>query len=592
MSTVNPSVTRKRWLRWGALAAVVLVPLAFAGLFVGALSNGDKALENIPAAIVNNDKLINQTLPDGTEQPVFAGRLLVTELTGGEASGFDWLITNEEDAEKALANGEVYAILTVPSDFSRSIISISGDNPTKADISIRTDDSHSYLTGSVAQVVGESMVSTFGNAITAQYIGGIYSSLGEVGTAFQTAADGAGSLADGADGLTDGLSQYGDGVDKYTGGVDGIAGGLREFNTKAAGLDSLTAGIKKYTGGISQIYGIIAPLNDKIQAGTPLDPMEKAYLAGAVQGLQNVSAQGAGGKQLASSVGTAVDGLQSGIAQLSSGASQLSAGSAGLRSGAAGLEDGSGKLADGARELSEGLAKGADSLPAMDEDAAKASAEVASDPVGLTVTTDNAVTDLGQGVSTFFVPLGLWIGALAVFLVLRPVSRRALASTANNSRLVFSTLTRASVVTAAQAVLLTLLLHISLKVDWALLPATFGFALLMALAFTAFHYLLTIVFGRAGLVVSLFLLAIQITSTGSIYPIEVLASPFQAISPLLPLTHGVAGMQALLAGGAGATLAISAVLLLAFGIGSVLLSLLAIRRTRRAASLGLVPTVA
>jgi putative membrane protein len=187
------SITATRWLRRVAIAAVVLVPLAFAGLFVGALGQGDKSLDNIPIAIVNQDTLQQVTQPDGTVQNVFAGRQLVTELTGSK--GFDWTITNEVDAAAALKAGTVYAILTVPSDFSTSILSLSSSSPKKADISIRTDDAHSYLTGSVAQVVGQTMADTFGNAITAQYISGIYASVGSLGSALSTAADGASQLS-------------------------------------------------------------------------------------------------------------------------------------------------------------------------------------------------------------------------------------------------------------------------------------------------------------------------------------------------------------------------------------------------------------
>ena len=147
-------------LRRFGFAAVALVPLAFAGLFVGATSQGDRALDHIPVAIVNNDTLQMSTAADGTEQPVFAGRLLVSELTGAE--GFDWTITNGKDAAAALKAGDVYAVLTVPSTFSKSLLSLSSDAPQQADISIRTDDAHGYLTGSVAQVVGQTMTDTFG----------------------------------------------------------------------------------------------------------------------------------------------------------------------------------------------------------------------------------------------------------------------------------------------------------------------------------------------------------------------------------------------------------------------------------------------
>ena len=565
--------TRTARLRtWGGLAAVVLVPLAFAGLFVGAIGQGQDALDSIPVAIVNEDALQTITNDDGTETNVFAGRQLVTELTGSE--GFDWTITNAEDAEALLSAGEVYAVLTVPSNFSDSILSLSSDDPQKADISIRTDDSHAYLTGSVAQVVGQTMTDTFGKAITAQYIGGIYASLGDLGTSLTAAASGATDLSNGATSLASGL-------DQYTGGVSSLAYGLSELDDGAAGLSSLSSGIRTYTSGVSQLSATLSSINGGLQAEVT-DPVLKGTLQAVVDGLAQSAA---GGSTLSSKASTGIAGVQSGISQSADGAAQLS------YNGPA-LVDGVSQLASGATELATGLQSGADQLGGTDADAAAASAEVAADPVGLTVTTENAVSEVGQLVATFFVPLGLWIGALAVFLVMRPVTRRALTSTARNGRLVASSILRASAVTAAQAVLLVALLHGALGVAWSLLPATLGFALLMSFAFTAFHYLLTIGLGRGGLVVSLFLLAVQVTSTGGIYPIELLSTPFQLVSPFLPLTYAVGGMQGIIAGGAVAGIVSSALVLLGFAALSVIVALVAIRRTRTALALGLVPTTA
>ncbi len=556
-----------RYLKWTGLAAVVLVPLAFAGLFVGALAQSDSALDRIPAAIVNEDQMITTTDASGEDQIVFAGRQLVTELTGAE--GFDWTITNEADAEAMLASGQVYAILTVPEDFSESILSLSTDDPTKADISIRTDDSHSYLTGSVAQVVGQTMTDTFGKAITAQYIGGIYASLGDVGTSLTQAADGATELSNGATSLGSGLQQY-------TDGVSSLESGLWTISDQTAGLGQLSSGISDYTAGVSQISGGLSAIAPYLTAPTP---ELQAQLNQLVGGLATVAGNGSA---LAAGA-SGLPQLHDGITQAASGASQLADSGPALVSGASGL-------ADGATQLATGLQSGADQIPATDADAAAASAEIAADPVGLTVSTDNPVTDVGQAVATFFVPLGLWIGALAVFLVLRPVTRRALTSTARNSRLVASAIARASAVTGAQAVLLVALLHGALGVGWQYLPATLGFALLTALAFTAFHYLLTIGLGRGGLVVSLFVLAVQVTSTGGIYPLELLSTPFQIVSPFLPLTYAVQGMQGIIAGGDPGSVVVSALILAAFGVVSVVLSLVAIRRTRRASALGLVPS--
>jgi putative membrane protein len=561
------SPRNSRILKWTGLSAVVLVPLAFAGLFVGALAQSDSALDRIPAAIVNEDEMITTTDAAGQEQIVFAGRQLVTELTGAE--GFDWTITNAEAAQDLLDSGQVYAILTVPEDFSESILSLSTSDPVKADIAIQTDDSHSYLTGSVAQVVGQTMTDTFGKAITAQYIGGIYASMGDLGASLTAAADGATELSNGATSLGSGLQQYSD-------GVASLESGLWTISNQTAGLGQLSSGVSQYTAGVSQISDGLAGIAPYLTAPTPELQAQFQQLVG---GLQSVAA---GGPALASGA-AGLPALHDGITQAAAGASELADNGPALVSGATGL-------ASGAAELATGLQSGADQIPATDTDAAAASAEIVADPVGLTVSTENAVTDVGQAVATFFVPLGLWVGALAVFLVLRPVTRRALTSTARNGRLVASAIARASAITGAQAILLVALLHGALGVGWSLLPATLGFALLTALAFTAFHYLLTIGLGRGGLVVSLFVLAVQITSTGGIYPIELLSTPFQVISPLLPLTYAVQGMQGIIAGGNPGGVIGAAAILLAFGVGSVLLALVAIRRTRRATALGLVPT--
>lgn len=604
----------RSWLKWLGFAAVVLVPLAFAGLFVGALSQADTAIGRIPAAIVNNDTLVYMTADDGSRSPVFAGRQLVTELTGG-SEGFDWLVTNESGAQKALAAGGVYAVLTIPDSFSQSILSLTSSDPTRANLAITTDDAHSYLTGALAKSVGESMASTFGTAITAQYIEGVYSSIGELGTSLGDAANGAESLSGGASDLRSGLTELAGGVSSahhgsadlasgvrnYTQGVDGLSSGLAQLNSSAAGLGGISTGVTNFTGSVTALATQLAAANADLQA----DPTDPVALATVNTLSAHLSAAASGGATLAAQTSGAVTGVSGGIAQSATGAAKLAAGSAGLRTGANSLASGlttlsggassasagAGSLVNGATELADGLAAGAADVPTMDDATAASSAKVVADPVSVNVTRDNAVTGVGQSIATFFIPLGLWVGALAVFLVLRPVNRRELVSTAGNGRLVFDALARAAAVTAAQALLLVALLHAVVGVSWAALPATLGFSLLMAAAFTAFHYLLTIGLGRGGLVVSLFVLAVQVTATGGLYPVQMLATPFQWVSPLLPLTYGVSGMQGIIAGGAVSQVLGAAGMLALFGIASVLIGLVAIRRTRKARALGLVPAL-
>lgn len=608
MSVSTPSPRRRAWTARAAIAAVVLVPLAFAGLAVASLGDADESIDQIPAAVVNSDELVMQTAEDGTETPVFAGRQLVTELTGRGSDGFDWVITNAEDADAALAAGEVYAVLTVPEDFSASILSLQTEEPRATEIDIRTDDAHSYLSGTVAQTVGASMVSTFGNEITSQYLVGVYTSIGDLGAALGTAADGAGEIATGVGELGAGLGSLttgtasvqtgavglADGVEGYTAGVGALRGALDQLDAGAGGLTTVSDGVARFTAGVSQLSAGIAAATAQLGDDDPTNDQVAIATIGALSA--QLAQTAAGGSDLAAGTTQAVQGVQGGIGQSADGAATLAAGSSDLNSGAnsivialgtitSGVADastGADEIATGAGELASGLREGADQVPALDDAQKETAAEVATTPVGLETVRDNEVSGFGQLMATVFVPLGLWFGAFAVFLVLRPVSQPALASSAASGRIVSSSLARAGAIAVAQALLLVALMHGVLEVEWTMLPATLGFSLVMAFAFTAVHYLLTVGLGRAGLVISLLALALQITATGGVYPLELTAVPFQAISPFLPLTYAIAGMQAIIAGGTVGAAVVATVALIGFGVLFVVAALIAVPRIRRA----------
>jgi putative membrane protein len=623
---------RQRRLAVAALvAALVVVPLAVAGMFTAALASADERVDTIPAMVVNNDAFVTTTLPDGTEQNILAGRLLVTELTasnpdaanGENTAGFDWTISNAEDAQAALAAGDTYAILTIPKDFSASITSLSGTSPVQADLDIRTDDAHSYLAGSLAQSVGTALTGAFGQAITSQYLEGLYTNLALLGESLTDAADGAAELATGVSGVASGLdslatgtsaaatgaasaatgaTSYASGVEKYTTGVSGLSAGLNELNAGAAALAPLTTGLPAYADGVQGTTAAFTALNEKMQA----DPNVAAYAGALAQiqaGMTALNTQSGGISAAGAGIGSVLDGVSTtatGASQLAASGPALAGGANDLASGVHGISTGLGSLATGtesaqagahaletgADTLATGLAEGADGASIFTETDAAASAEVVSDPVGVTTERDNTIDSVGPVIGMIFVPVGLWIGALAIFLLFTPLTRAALASTTSTGRLVRRGLGRAFSIAAAQAVLVTILLHSALGVAWTLLPATLGFALLLAFVFVALHQWLTVAFGRVGVVISLVLLALQLASVSGVYPIELVATPFRILSPFLPLTWAVNGMQAIVSGTGGAAVGSAAAILLLFAIGSVLLSSWSVARKRGARSFG------
>ena len=82
------------------------------------------------------------------------------------------------------------------------------------------------------------------------------------------------------------------------------------------------------------------------------------------------------------------------------------------------------------------------------------------------------------------------------------------------------------------------------------------------------------------------LLALQLASTGGLYPVEILSAPFQAISAVTPLSYAVAGIQAILTGGSAGTVLSAAVVMVVMLLLSLALSQAALARRRRPDTIG------
>jgi putative membrane protein len=374
-------------------------------------------------------------------------------------------------------------------------------------------------------------------------------------------------------------------VRDYTNGVSALSSGLAELKAGANQLDPLqqaAGGLVPQSGAVAGSLAALAPAI----AASDLSDADKAAFQAALGDAQ-VLAGTAGA--VVPQLNGGLDGIQSGIAESAGGAAALAAGGAELRGGASSLASGLGSLAsgtdevtagaeslaDGADELATGLATGAAEIPEAGDSA------IATEPVVVDASRSNEVDGVGSVIAETLVPVGLWIGALATFLALRPAARGVIGTSAPGGTIVRRSLGRASLIALAQAALVTLLVHLVSGVDWMLMPATLALTSAIALAFTALHAALTLALGRAGLVVSLLLLAVQLVATGGIVPIAALADPFPALSAVLPLTYAVDGLQALFAGGEPSRIVAAFGVMVLLGLVSLAVARLAAGRSRR-----------
>ncbi|MFE9690499.1 YhgE/Pip family protein [Micromonospora sp. NPDC005806] len=289
-----------------------------------------------------------------------------------------------------------------------------------------------------------------------------------------------------------------------------------------------------------------------------------------------------GSAKLRDGLGNAADGadqLRGGLYRLATGARQLDGGLAQLSSGSNRLADGLTKLEGGAGDLADGLAAGAEKLPGYHD--ADRRSDVLGDPVGLIRTSHNPAGSYGVGFAPYFLALALWVGAMITYMLLRPVNRRHVMSDAPGWRVVLAGWLPAAAIGLAQVTVLFTVVTLALGLDPKHPVATFGLLALTSLAFTAIMQLLGVALGPAGRLAALALLMLQLTSSGGTYPVQTSPGFFQAIHPWLPMTYVVAGLRHTVNGGPAGPVVTGALVLAAFGVGAMVLTVGAARRSRR-----------
>jgi putative membrane protein len=99
------------------------------------------------------------------------------------------------------------------------------------------------------------------------------------------------------------------------------------------------------------------------------------------------------------------------------------------------------------------------------------------------------------------------------------------------------------------------------------------------MTFVAICGALVAMLGARGWLLSIGFVAVQLVAAGGAWPVQTAPAALQAIHPLLPMTHAVEGMRALLAGGGGVGQALFALLL--WLAGALVITAVAARRHGR-----------
>ncbi|HEV7908980.1 MAG TPA: YhgE/Pip domain-containing protein [Pseudonocardiaceae bacterium] len=593
-----------------AVLALALVPLLYASLYLYANEDPYDNLKNVPAALVVQDT--GATSSGGKH--LDAGHDVADELMRGRK--FDWRLVDASDAEEGVRKNEYSFALTLPRDFSQSLLSPGEFKPRQGVIVLTTNDANNYLGSTIAnQVVSEVRRSVsvkagaeaadellLGFATIRQKTAEAVDGARQLAEGTAQTRDGAARLADGQQTALSGSQQLADGAVPLADGAAKVSAGLRELRDSTGDLPAksrqLADGAKQVSDGNEQVARTAEDYAAKAQAlvdeldqvggdiaarlratGLPETDVQRVVGAleqarkpvddvnGKVQSTAGSLRTLAGGaKQVsdgAAQLAAQTPALTRGIAALDDGARQVASGNAELRDGVVRLRDGEQdlvggtnrlrdgtvQLADGSAKLRDGLAAGVEQIPNPDDPTRQSTARTIGDPVSVHGLSQSTAGSYGAGLAPFFLCLATWIGAFVLFLLLRPLSRRALASGESAVRVALGGWLPGAVLGVVQVAVMSSVVTLVIGIKPSNPIGTIAFLILTSLTFIAILHALNALLGAVGKFVGLVLLILQLVSAGGTFPWQTIPAPLHPLHHGLPMGYAVDGLRHLMYGG-------------------------------------------
>lgn len=596
-----------------ALIALLCVPILYGGLYLWANQDPYGSLSRVPVALVVEDSgaTVNGTARNFGDE--VAQQLL-------DSDTFDWHEVSAGDADAGLGDGTYDFTVEIPADFSDAIASISTGAPRQAGILLHTNDANNYLASTIGTQAVARIQSTVAQKIVDEAgltlldaLNTIRVQLTDAANGAQQLVDGLGTARDGSGQLVQGSAALADGTAQLSGGAAQVRDGAAQLSTGAAQVADGAAQVAAGTQQVDAIARQIASVSGDAAALVPqartdiaalltdagLDQAQidavLAHLDPLGERVQNANARV---QDAAAQVDRLADGasqVQSGSAQLASGSAQLATGSAQvadgassaasgaaqLRDGAARLDSGLGQLADGAQQLQSGLADGVAQIPDTDEQTRQAQATTLSDPIDVSSTAVTQAQNYGAGLAPFFAALAGWIGIYALFLIVKPVSRRAVTALHSPIRVTLAGWLTPAALGGAQMLGLFGVLALALGFRFSNPAATLGILVLAAATYAAIVLALNVWLGSVGQFLGLVLMVLQLVTAGGTFPWQTLPAPLAALHHVLPMGYVVDAMRQVMYGGDLGRVGFDIAVLLAWLLGAGILATLGVTRMTR-----------
>jgi len=210
-----------------------------------------------------------------------------------------------------------------------------------------------------------------------------------------------------------------------------------------------------------------------------------------------------------------------------------------------------------------------------------ATADLIANPIAVEQTAITQAANYGAGLAPFFLALASWIGIYALFLLVRPLSRRALTAVRRPIRTTLAGWLTPAMLGVVQMVALFALVTLALHLPVSNPIGMLAFMAFVAVTFAAIVLALNVLLGSVGQFLALIFMVVQLVTAGGTFPWQTLPGPLAALHQALPMSHAVDGIRQLMYGGLSSNVWSSIVPLLLWLVGSLVVSVLGAMRQGR-----------
>ena len=561
------------------LIAIIILPSLYALLNIYACWDPYGNTDEVEFAIANLD---NGTSFEDTK--INVGNELVKDLKN--YTKFKWTFVTEDELRDGVHKGDYYAGIVIPKNLSENIVSIATDNPEQAKleyvVNVKANPVAAKLTNTAANTVYTNL-----NARIVEFIN--LAAYGKLGELQEGLASGAGQLSDGGSQLQSGADQVSSGADQVNDGASQVQDGSKKIKQGSDTIKEKSTEIEKGKKTVEDGSSTLQEKSNELQQG-----------AEEIQSTVDPSLIPDGPiKEYAEGTSKVADGsgqIAEGSSKLAEGSVKLAEGSSKITNGSVLLAEKSGELADGSNKVAEGsvtLAAGAEMLSNAAAQAlfsASAALFTSADalssitginetllgdyffsPVKLETNEIFSVPDYGSNVSPFYIALSMWVGALITCVMMEPKSsvgtKYSPFEMYSGKLLIYVTMS------ILQACVTLIGAHI-LGVYVDNYPLFYLSAILVSVVFMILMYSMISAIGTVGKGVAVLLLVLQISATGGIYPIEIMAKFFHYIHPYMPMTYAINLLREAQLGVVWSNYIPSLIVLLGIGVATVIVSVL------------------